>query len=88
MISPATLAGATVGNKFSTHLTATGGSGSSYTFTAPGLSSSFPWLSLSPAGLLTGTPSVVPGTPIKFTVTVTDSNGFSISKIYTLTVKP
>ena len=70
-ISPTVLPTATVGNLFSVQLTATGGSGKNYTFTASGLPS---WLTLSTTGLLSGTPATTVGLPLKFTVTVSDSN--------------
>ena len=84
-IGPAALSTATVGDLFHTQLTATGGSGKSYTFTASDLPSG---LTLSATGLLSGTPTSNTGSPLKFTVTVGDSNGSTTSHNYTLTVDP
>ena len=84
-IGPAALSTATVGDLFHTQLTATGGSGKSYTFTASDLPSG---LTLSATGLLSGTPTSNTGSPLKFTVTVGDSNGSTASHNYTLTVDP
>ena len=83
VISPTTLSVATVGNAFSTQLTAAGGSGSGYTFTGIGLPS---WLNLSSGGLLSGTPLTTATSPIHFTVDVTDSNDASGSQTYSLAV--
>src|SRR5262249_36723374 len=80
-ISPTTLPAATVGVSYSTQLTASGGSGHGYTFSAAGLPS---WLKLSAHGLLSGKRPSTSGSPFTFTVTVTDSNGASGSASYTL----
>ena len=84
-IGPAALATVTVGNKFRTQLIGTGGSGKGYTFTASDLPS---WLTLSPTGLLSGTPTTNAGAPLKFTVAVADSNGAVGTKNYILTLDP
>lgn len=76
---------ATVGNKFSRQLAAKGGSGKGYTFTATGLPV---WLTLSSAGLLGGTPTSAVGSPLKFQVTITDSNGASRTYGYSLIIDP
>jgi hypothetical protein len=80
-ISPATLPSATTGTLYSQQLTASGGSGNGYTFTGAQLPT---WLTLSSAGLLTGTPTV----PIAatFTVTATDSASNHTSVTYTVLV--
>jgi len=68
---------------YSTTLTASGGSGTGYTWSATGLPS---WLSISPTtGVLTGTPTTAPAAN-QFTVTVTDSAGNTDSGSYTLAV--
>ncbi len=82
-LSPTSLATATVGNPFNVQLTATGGSGKNYSFTASGLPSG---LKLSSTGLLSGTPTTAAGSPFPVTVTVADSNVSAISKSYSLTV--
>ena len=77
-LNPGVLPIATVGSHFSTLLTATGGSGAGYTFRAAGLPAG---LTLSPAGVLSGTPTIATstptliGTPFTFTVTATDNRG-------------
>jgi hypothetical protein len=82
-LNPNSLPTATVGDKFSTQLTATGGSGAGYVFTSTGLPT---WLKLSSRGLLSGTPKSVTGSPLRFTVTVTDSVGGTVSNTFSLTV--
>ena len=84
-VGPATLTVATVGDKFSTQLTATGGSGAGYTFTATGLPS---WLTLTSAGLLSGTPATVVAAPLNITVTVSDSLKATGSTSFALTIDP
>jgi hypothetical protein len=84
-IRPVTLPVATVGDAFRQQLTPTGGSGRGYVFTAPGLPS---WLTLSPSGLLSGTPPTTVLSPVTFAVTLTDSNGDTINQNYSLTVEP
>jgi len=85
-INPATLARATVADLFNRQLAAMGGSGKGYTFTATGLPS---WLTLSSAGLLSGTPpTTAAGSRLSFTLTVADSNGSTRSKTYTLIIDP
>jgi hypothetical protein len=83
VISPTTLNVVTVGNTFSTQLTAAGGSGSGYTFTENGMP---PWMNLSSDGLLSGMPTSTSGSPLHFTVTVTDSNNATGSQTYILKV--
>ena len=76
---------ATVGDNFSTQLKATGGSGTGYSFAASGLPA---WLALSSAGLLSGMPPTTTGSPLDFTVTVTDSNSAVGSHLFALTIDP
>ncbi len=86
-LSPTTLPTATVGTAYSQTLTASGGSGSGYTFA--GTAGSLPdGLTLSAAGLLSGTPTDNSGNPYSFTITVTDDSGATGSQDYTLTVNP
>jgi hypothetical protein len=66
-------------------LGATGGSGTGYHFAAAGLPA---WLTLSPAGLLIGTPSGTVVTRITFSVTVTDSSGATGTANEALVVDP
>ncbi len=78
----AALAPATVGTAYSANFTASGGT-RGYAWSASGLPD---WLSLTPAGYLSGTPPA-PG-PVSFTVTVTDSSEQSASGVFTLTAYP
>jgi hypothetical protein len=83
-IAPPTFPDAQVQTKYSQQLTASGGT-APYTFavTAGTLPQG---LTLSSAGLLSGTPTTV-GAPT-FTVTVTDKTGLSVPIPFTLTVDP
>ncbi len=82
-IFPGFLPPVTVRQPFSVQLTATGGSGTGYTFTASGLPAR---LKLSRTGLLSGVLTTVKGSPFRFTVTVTDSKSGRITQTYFLTV--
>jgi hypothetical protein len=84
-VNPATLAVATVGDKFTSQLKASGGSGKGYVFTATDLPS---WLTLSSTGLLSGTPTTISGSPLSFTITLTDSNNATTNKSYEIVVDP
>jgi len=81
VVAPATLPNPTVGNAYSQAVTASGGT-APYTFavTAGATPSG---LSLSTAGVLSGTPTAA-GT-FNFTVTATDGNGFDGARAYTVT---
>ena len=81
-----TLPAGYVGAAYSQTLAATGGSGTGYTWTVTSGASSLTAvnLSLSAAGVLSGTPSAA-GTP-SFTVKVTDSASNSTTATFTLTV--
>jgi PKD repeat protein len=81
-INPATLPAGTVATPYSQQITA-GGGAPPFTFTIS--SGSLPaGLTLSPSGLISGTPTAA-GTS-NFAVTVTDSNGCSGSQSYALTI--
>ncbi len=85
-VTPASLPGATVGSNYSSNLSASGGIAPyGFAVTAGALPLG---LSLSSAGLLSGTPTA--GGPFNFTVTATDNSGapgpFSAAQAYTLTV--
>lgn len=81
-ISPTTLSGGTVGGFYSQNLTATGGSAPyAFTLTAGSLP---PGLSLSGSGIISGTPSTVGST--SFTVSVSDAEGCTGSRSYTLSI--
>ena len=68
---------------YSTTLTASGGAGTGYTWSATGLPS---WLSIAPAtGVLSGTPAVA-ASAASFTVKVTDSLGNAATGSYSVTV--
>src|SRR5205085_2526501 len=75
----------TVAFPYSQQLSATGGSGTGYTFSATGLPAG---LTLSGSGLLSGTPTSATGSPFTINVTVTDSNSATGTQTYALTVDP
>ncbi len=80
--NPTVLNGGTAGTAYSTNITASGGIGTyTYAITSGALPTG---LSLSSAGVLSGTPTVV-GT-YTFTVTATDSAGCTGAQNYSLTV--
>ena len=81
------LPAAYVNAPYSTTLSAAGGSGSGYKWTVAGGSSLPAWLTLSQAGVLTGTPAAA-ASAVSFTLKVTDSAGNTQSGAYTLTVDP
>jgi hypothetical protein len=82
-VSPSTLPPATIVTKYTETLTASGGSGTGYSFTDTGLPS---WLTLSSAGTLSGTPPIDAPSQITFMVTVTDSKKGSDTVQYRLTI--
>ena len=82
-LSPTTLPVATVGDAYSQQLTASGGSGTGYSFAATGLPAG---LSLTTTGLLSGTPATAVGSPFLVDVSVTDGDGGTGSRTYTLSV--
>lgn len=80
------LPGAIVGVPYSEALTVSGGSGP-YTFSVPPLGLPLPgWLSISPAGLLTGTPTDTDIGIVDFDVTVTDADGQFCTDMCTVSV--
>ncbi|WP_158225473.1 putative Ig domain-containing protein [Rhizobium sp. 11515TR] len=81
-ITPATLPGGVAGTAYSQTLTASGGTGS-YTFSLAS-GSLPPGVALSSAGALVGTPTTAG--PFNFTVTATDSNHFTGSQAYSVTI--
>jgi len=85
-LSPATLADGTYGTAYSQTLTATedaGGAGGPYTFAVT--TGTLPTgLSLASDGTLSGTPTAAASS--SFTVTATDSAGYTSSQSYTLTI--
>lgn len=86
--SPASLPPVTVNSLYSATLSATGGSGTGYTFaiTAGTLPAG---LTLSPSGVLSGTiPAGTQALDTAITITTTDSNGTASSQTYTLNVNP
>jgi uncharacterized protein (TIGR03437 family) len=85
---PATLPIAIPGVAYSNTLTAGGGSGAGYTFAATGLGTT--GLTLSAAGVLSGTPAAAANanSPYAVTVTVTDGNGATHAFPYSLIVAP
>jgi large repetitive protein len=80
-LSPTTLPVPTVGESYSHQLTASGGSGSGYSFAATGVPAG---LTLSSTGLLSGTPTSA--TPYTMDVTVTDSISATGSLSYPIIV--
>ena len=85
-LSPTTLSVATVGDAVDGTLTAKGGSGADYTFALASGSSLPSGLTLSTAGVITGTPAQ--SGKYAFTIVATDSIGATASRAYTLTVDP
>lgn len=80
--APATLSSPVIGTAYSQILTASNGR-APYTFAVTG--GTLPaGLSLSSAGVLSGTPTA--GGSFSFTVTATDANGFTASRAYTVTI--
>ena len=82
-MTPASLPGATVGTLYSATLTATGGSGTGYSWSVPA--------GTLPAGLTLSTVGVISGTPAAagtagFTVSVQDSSGNITSQALSVTV--
>jgi hypothetical protein len=84
-VGPAALPAATIGNRYGARLTAAGGSGQGYNFTAIGLPS---WLTLSRDGLLSGTPPTTALAQVRFTVRATDNLNGSGTASYVLAVDP
>ncbi len=82
-ISPASLPGGSVGTVYAQTLTATGGTGP-YTFQQLSSSNSAPGLTITPAGVVTGTPAT-PGT-FSLNVQATDSKGASGTQSYTIVI--
>jgi hypothetical protein len=84
-LNPTSLPDATAGVAYSRTMSATGGAGGPYTFTVTegALPAGF---SLSSSGVLSGSTTLA-GTS-SFTVTATDSSGFTGSQAYTLTIDP
>ena len=83
VLSPSTLNTVTVGNAFSTQLTAAGGSGEDYFFTSTSLPAG---VKLDSDGTLHGTPTTATGSPFHFTVTATDNMAGTVTDAYTLAV--
>ena len=82
VLSPVLLAGASQGVAYNQTFTVLGGSPRPYTFSVgPGLPAG---LTLSPSGMLSGTPGQ--SGVFAFTVTATDANGCAVSQAYTLAV--
>src|SRR5580700_1836840 len=78
----------TVGNPYSTNLTASGGSGV-YRWELPNRPSVFSWLVLDKnTGTLSGTPDAPTPGSVQLTVTVTDSNDATAQRPLPLTINP
>lgn len=87
-ITTASLTAGIVGNPYSQTLTATGGSGTGYSWTVTsGTALSAVGLTLSPAGVISGTPTVSEAA-VSVTIQVTDSSGNSASQTYQVTIYP
>jgi hypothetical protein len=84
-ILPTALPNAIVGVPYSQTFTVTGGA---LPLTWSLASGSVPGLSLSAAGVLSGTPTTATATPISLTVQVKDANGSPAATVLTLTVLP
>jgi hypothetical protein len=77
----------TVGTPYSQTFTATGGTGTGYTFAlAPGSGPLPSGLTLASSGALTGTPTAAG--PFSFTIRATDSGGNFGDKAFTVTIQP
>ncbi len=87
-ISPVTLPVGFVGESYFENFTATGGSGTGYTWSVTsGTALSAVGLSLTSAGAVSGSPNAAE-TAAAFTVQVTDSQGSTAKQNYTLTIYP
>jgi hypothetical protein len=84
-LSPTSLPAGLAGTAYSQSFSANGGAGGSFRFGVT-LGSLPVGLTLSPDGLLSGTPTVAGSSA--FTVTATDAGGFTGSGLYTLLVDP
>ena len=84
-MTPTTLLAPAAGSAYSEQLTATGGSGTGYIFSATGLPAG---LSISSSGLITGTPTTANPSPVTVEVTVTDSIGTTTTDPVTIIVNP
>ena len=82
-INPVSLPVATVGDRFTAQLTASGGSGAGYAFKAIAGPA---WLKVTSTGLVYGTPTAGSASTVRFSVFARDSQGRAASHIYTLTV--
>lgn len=81
-LAPASLPAGTVAAAYSQTITASGGNGTyNYAVTAGALPAG---LTLGGTGILSGTPTA--GGTFNFTITATDSNGFSGARTYSLTI--
>ncbi|WP_435020745.1 Ig-like domain repeat protein [Tundrisphaera sp. TA3] len=80
---PATLVTPTAGSSYSQQVTASGGSGSGYVFTATGLPDG---LSMGLGGLITGTPTTANASPVEVLITIVDSLGASATATYLVSV--
>ena len=80
-VSPTTIPGATRGSVYSQQFSASGGSGSGYSYAAAG---NLDGLTLSAAGLLSGTPTAAGS--FAFTLTITDSNNDTANQAIVLIV--
>lgn len=83
-VSPATLPGGTVGTAYSQTITASGGSGTGYSFSKSAGTLPAGLILHSASGVLSGTPTTA-GT-YSFTITATDSGGDSGSRSYSVTI--
>ena len=84
-LTPSTLVTPTAASVYSQQLTATGGSGSGYVFSATGLPAG---LAISPSGLVTGTPTTANDTQVEVSVTVVDDLGATSNTTYLVSVNP
>jgi hypothetical protein len=85
VLSPSSLPAGQVGTPYSQTITASGGTGTGFTFSVTG-GSLPPGLTLTPGGLLSGTPTTAG--PFTFTISATDSSAFVGSQTYSPTIFP
>ncbi|WP_442589040.1 putative Ig domain-containing protein [Pedobacter sp. AW31-3R] len=88
LLSTSTLVNATVGSVYSQQIIAATGGTPTYTYALAAGSTLPAGLTISAAGLITGTPTVSSATPLTFSITATDAANCKVTTAYTLRVNP